>query len=173
MVAYLVELFPFAERARGIGLEQIFGKIGGFFSTFVNPIALDAIDWKYMAIYCGWICFELIFVFLFYPETQGRTLEELAFRKLTSRAPLGLRPEANLLDSVRGQGSCRRGRRRRREADPLRGQCPDHHPRRGRKPRDAASQREDGVVGQCSLAFGREAFRYLSTRCFWVAAWRD
>lgn len=65
----------------GIGIEQIFGKCGGFFSTNVNPLALDAIDWKYMAIYCGWIAFEFGFVFTFYPETHGRTLEELAFCK--------------------------------------------------------------------------------------------
>ncbi|KFX97816.1 hypothetical protein V490_02607 [Pseudogymnoascus sp. VKM F-3557] len=76
---YLVELFPYAERSRGIGVEQFFGKAGGFFSSNVNPIALDAISWKFLAIYCGWIFFELIFVYIFYPETQGRTLEELAF----------------------------------------------------------------------------------------------
>lgn len=31
--AYLVELFPFAERARGISVEQFFGRAAGFFST--------------------------------------------------------------------------------------------------------------------------------------------
>jgi len=76
---YLVELFPYAQRTMGIGIEQIFGKLAGFFSTNVNPIALNAIGWKYMAIYCGWIFFEFLFVFTFYPETHGRTLEELAF----------------------------------------------------------------------------------------------
>jgi len=76
---YLVELFPYAQRTMGIGVEQIFGKLAGFFSTNVNPIALKAIDWKYLAIYCGWIFFEFLFVFTFYPETHGRTLEELAF----------------------------------------------------------------------------------------------
>ncbi|OBT54442.1 hypothetical protein VE04_05487 [Pseudogymnoascus sp. 24MN13] len=76
---YLVELFPYAERSRGIGIEQIFGKLGGFFSTYVNPLALDALDWKFFAIYCGWIFFEFSFVYWMYPETQGRTLEELAF----------------------------------------------------------------------------------------------
>jgi hypothetical protein len=43
---------------------------------------LKAITWKYLAVYCGWIALEVIFVYFFYPETQGRTLEELAFRKL-------------------------------------------------------------------------------------------
>ncbi|PGH21293.1 hypothetical protein AJ80_03343 [Polytolypa hystricis UAMH7299] len=76
---YLIELFPYAQRTRGIGIQQIFGKLGGFFSNNVNPIALDAIDWKYLAIYCGWIAFEFLFIFFLYPETSGRTLEELAF----------------------------------------------------------------------------------------------
>ncbi|KAL2151003.1 hypothetical protein VTH82DRAFT_6101 [Thermothelomyces myriococcoides] len=76
---YLVELWPYSHRSRGIGVQQIFGKLGGFFSTNVNSIALDAIRWKYMAIYCGWIFFEFLVVFFLYPETSGRTLEELAF----------------------------------------------------------------------------------------------
>ncbi|KEZ39142.1 hypothetical protein SAPIO_CDS10541 [Scedosporium apiospermum] len=76
---YLVELWPYAQRSRGIGVQQIFGKLAGFFSTNVNSIALSAIAWRYLAIYCGWIFFELCIVFFLYPETSGRTLEELAF----------------------------------------------------------------------------------------------
>lgn len=34
--AYLVELFPYAERARGIAIEQFFGRIANFFSTYVS-----------------------------------------------------------------------------------------------------------------------------------------
>jgi len=76
---YLVELWPYSHRSRGIGVQQIFGKLAGFFSTNVNSIALSAIKWKFLAIYCGWIAFEFIIIFFFYPETSGRTLEELAF----------------------------------------------------------------------------------------------
>lgn len=76
---YLVELFPFAQRTMGIGVQQIFGKLAGFFNVNVNPIAIRAIGWKYFAIYCGWITFEFIFVYLMYPETYNRTLEELTF----------------------------------------------------------------------------------------------
>jgi len=76
---YLVELWPYSHRSRGIGVQQIFGKLAGFFSTNVNSIALTAIKWKYLAIYCGWIAFEFLIIFFLYPETSGRTLEELAF----------------------------------------------------------------------------------------------
>ena len=78
---YLVELFPYQTRSMGIGFEQIFGKLGGFFSINVNPKAIAGIGWKYFAIYCGWISFEFIFIYFMYPETHGRTLEELAFCK--------------------------------------------------------------------------------------------
>jgi sugar porter (SP) family MFS transporter len=76
---YLVELWPYTHRSRGIGIQQFFGKLAGFFSTNVNSIALNAIAWRYLAIYCGWIAFEFIIIYLLYPETSGRTLEELTF----------------------------------------------------------------------------------------------
>jgi hypothetical protein len=44
-------------------------------------MALSALDWKFLAIYCGWIAFEYLFIYFLYPETQVRTLEELAFCK--------------------------------------------------------------------------------------------
>jgi hypothetical protein len=44
---------------------------------------LKAIDWKFFAIYSGWIAFEFLFVYFVYPETSGRTLEELAFCKFS------------------------------------------------------------------------------------------
>ncbi|KAH7313134.1 major myo-inositol transporter iolT [Rhexocercosporidium sp. MPI-PUGE-AT-0058] len=76
---YLIELFPYHVRTRGIGIEQLFNKIGLFFSNNVNPVGMKALGWKFMAIYCGWLGIEFIVVFLLYPETHGRTLEELAF----------------------------------------------------------------------------------------------
>lgn len=42
-LAFLVELFPFAERSRGIAIFQFFGRGAGFFTNFVNPIGKAAI----------------------------------------------------------------------------------------------------------------------------------
>jgi hypothetical protein len=81
--AYLTELFPFAQRARGIAIEQVWGKISGFFTQNVNSIAISHIGWKYMAIITAWLVFEFSFIYFMYPETAGRTLEELAFCKFT------------------------------------------------------------------------------------------
>ncbi|KAL5386206.1 hypothetical protein DPSP01_004291 [Paraphaeosphaeria sporulosa] len=76
---FLVELFPFAQRARGITIFQFFGRGAGFFTTFVNPIGLREVSWRWLITYCCWLTFEIIFIYFLFPETYGRTLEELAF----------------------------------------------------------------------------------------------
>ncbi|KAL2761099.1 hypothetical protein ACRALDRAFT_2096446 [Sodiomyces alcalophilus JCM 7366] len=76
---YLVELWPYALRSRGISFFQLFGRLANFFTTFVNPIGLNNSGWRYLIFYCCWLAFEICFVYFFFPETAGRTLEELAF----------------------------------------------------------------------------------------------
>jgi len=76
---YMVEVWPYAQRSRGIAYFQLFGRLAGFFTTFVNPIGLDSVGWKYLISYCCWLAYEVVFVYFFFPETFGRTLEELAF----------------------------------------------------------------------------------------------
>ncbi|RYC65429.1 hypothetical protein CHU98_g781 [Xylaria longipes] len=79
---YLVELFPYAMRARGITVFQFFGKAAQFFGTNVNPVGLDPVNgigWKFLIVYSVWILIEGIFIYFLWPETSGRTLEELAF----------------------------------------------------------------------------------------------
>lgn len=50
-----------------------------FFTTFINPIAMEDISWRWLIFYCCWLGFEVCFVYFMFPETFGRTLEELAF----------------------------------------------------------------------------------------------
>jgi sugar porter (SP) family MFS transporter len=76
---FLVELFPFAIRARGIAIFQWWGRGASFFNQFVNPIGIGNAGWKYYISYCVFLLFEVIFIYFMFPETAGRTLEELAF----------------------------------------------------------------------------------------------
>lgn len=76
-----MELWPFAERSRGIAYFQLWGRLATFFTTFINPIGLDNIQWRWLIFYCCWLGFECVFVYFMFPETYGRTLEELAFSK--------------------------------------------------------------------------------------------
>lgn len=76
---YMVELWPYIERSKGISVFQLFGRLAGFFATFVNPIGLQNISWRWLIVYCCWLAFEIGFVWFMFPETAGRTLEELTF----------------------------------------------------------------------------------------------
>ncbi|KAF2108388.1 general substrate transporter [Lophiotrema nucula] len=76
---YMVEVWPYLERSRGIAVFQLFGRLAAFFTTFVNPIGLENISWKWLVVYCCWLAYETGFVWFLFPETANRTLEELAF----------------------------------------------------------------------------------------------
>ncbi|KAH8432125.1 putative MFS sugar transporter [Aspergillus melleus] len=76
---YLVEIFPYSGRSQGLSWFQFYGRGAGFFATYVNPVGLSRIAWKWLIVYCCWLGFELVFIYFFFPETSGRTLEELSF----------------------------------------------------------------------------------------------
>jgi hypothetical protein len=44
----------------------------------VNPIALDALQWKYYIFYCAFIAFELACIYFLFPETSRRTIEQIS-----------------------------------------------------------------------------------------------
>lgn len=48
------------------------------FNAFVNPIAMAAIQWKYYIVYIVLLVIILIIVVLLFPETRGRSLEEIS-----------------------------------------------------------------------------------------------
>ena len=114
--AYLIELFPFHARARGIAVYQWCSRGAGFFAEFVNPIGIDLAGTSTHPIqptcssdeparhdrlemvhqvrsplrtqngrvlnnvsYCVWNASQVVFVYLMFPETSGRMLEELTF----------------------------------------------------------------------------------------------
>ena len=78
IVAYTVEILPYNIRAKGFTVFNFAISLSLIFNQYVNPVALDAISWKYYIVYCVWIAFELVFVYFFIIETKGRTLEETA-----------------------------------------------------------------------------------------------
>ncbi|KAJ0413385.1 general substrate transporter [Aspergillus carlsbadensis] len=76
---YLVELFPYFGRSRGISWFQFYSRGASFFATYVNPIGLERIQWRWLIVYSCWLALEVVLIFFFFPETHGRTLEELSF----------------------------------------------------------------------------------------------
>jgi hypothetical protein len=49
-----------------------------FFNIFVNPIALEAIAWKYYLIFVAVLLLFGVSAYFLYPETKGYTLEQIA-----------------------------------------------------------------------------------------------
>lgn len=49
------------------------------FNGYANPVAMEAISWKYYIVYICVLAVEVILVFFFFPETKGKTLEEVGF----------------------------------------------------------------------------------------------
>ncbi|KAH9864310.1 hypothetical protein J1614_010244 [Plenodomus biglobosus] len=76
---YMVEIFPYYVRTKGLSWFQLWGRTAVMFGSFVNPIGLENLDWKYLIVYVVWLCFEVVFIYFFFPETFGKTLEELTF----------------------------------------------------------------------------------------------
>lgn len=101
---YLVELWPYALRSRGISFFQVFSRLAGFLTTFLNPIGIDSISWRYLITYCCWLGFEVVFVFFMFPETAGKTLEELTF-SMYHRLSMSVITFANEFQSSRTRSS--------------------------------------------------------------------
>lgn len=78
IVSYTVEILPYSLRAKGFNIFNIAISLSLIFNQYVNPIALDALAWKYYIVYCCWLAFEFVFCYIFIVETKNLSLEETA-----------------------------------------------------------------------------------------------
>lgn len=78
MTAYPCEIWPYKLRSRGLTVTWISTICAIFFNTFVNPIALESISWKYYIVYILVPAVFGITAFFYYPETKGYSLEQIA-----------------------------------------------------------------------------------------------
>ncbi|KAI4854600.1 general substrate transporter [Aureobasidium sp. EXF-8845] len=77
-IAYPVEILPFHLRSKGLSANLTTVFAAGFFNQYVNPIALEAIQWKFYFVYIATLAAMIPTIYLLFPETKGRTLEEIA-----------------------------------------------------------------------------------------------
>jgi len=80
LVAYSLEILPYKLRAKGLMIMNLTVQAALVLGNYTNPIAWANIHPQYgfIAFYTVWIFIELAFVYFFYVETRGPTLEELA-----------------------------------------------------------------------------------------------
>ncbi|CAK7227917.1 hypothetical protein SBRCBS47491_006728 [Sporothrix bragantina] len=78
LLAYPVEIFPYALRSRGVAVTYGSTFTGLIISQFVNPIAMSHLGWKYYCVFLA-ILFCLFWtIYFLFPETRGHSLEEIA-----------------------------------------------------------------------------------------------
>lgn len=90
IVSYTCEIWQYEYRARGVSMCQFVTQIAIFFNIFVNPVVLDAIAWRFYAVYVALLVLITANVWFFYPETKGHSLEEmsLVFDKADSKVEI-------------------------------------------------------------------------------------
>jgi len=75
---YITEVLPTYLRLKGANIMQITTTSCLIFNGYANPVAMDAIKWKYYIFWCCLIAVWIVVVYFFFPETKGRSLEEVA-----------------------------------------------------------------------------------------------
>lgn len=80
LVAYALEILPFALRAKGMMILNISIQAILALGNQTNLLAWNNLPnhWNFMLFYTIWDFCELVFIWFFYVETKGPTLEEIA-----------------------------------------------------------------------------------------------
>ncbi|WVW85885.1 hypothetical protein I302_107923 [Kwoniella bestiolae CBS 10118] len=76
--AYTSEILSFSTRTKGLALYLFTQEWQAIITRYVNPIGLANLGWKYYIVFQVFYVLETLFVYLYFPETKGRTLEEIA-----------------------------------------------------------------------------------------------
>jgi MFS family permease len=76
---YMVEIFPYYVRTKGLSWFQLFNRCSVMLGSFTNPIGLQDLDWKFLFVYIALLSCEIVFIYFLFPETYRKTLEELTF----------------------------------------------------------------------------------------------
>ena len=71
------EISPLRARAKGMALSTSVNWISNFIIAFITPPLFGSIQGGYYFILLGFTCISGVFVYFVYPETAGKTLEDL------------------------------------------------------------------------------------------------
>jgi len=74
---YTVEILPYSIRAKSLSLYVCVQTLAIAFNSYVNPIGLERIAWKYYIVFVVLDVVWVVVAFFFLQETKGYTLEEV------------------------------------------------------------------------------------------------
>lgn len=78
VVTYPLEIVTYQMRAKTWAFVLLTIQVASIFGSYVNPIGLESIGWRFYIYYCVWVAAIFLIVYFFFVETAGPTLEELA-----------------------------------------------------------------------------------------------
>ncbi|KAK9893523.1 general substrate transporter [Cystobasidium minutum MCA 4210] len=76
--SYTTEILPYNMRTKGLAIFVCVQNGALAFNTYVNPIALKAIAWKYYLVYIATASIWFIIIYFTFPEIKGLTIEEIS-----------------------------------------------------------------------------------------------
>lgn len=77
-LVYIAEIFPTPLRSRATAICAFMGTGVGLLFNQVSPMAFAGLQWRYYAVFIACDVVAAGCFFVFYPETKGKTLEEMA-----------------------------------------------------------------------------------------------
>lgn len=78
VIAYPLETVTTKQRGVYFAITMFAINLTAFFTTYVTPIGLDRIGWRYYIPTCVWNLVILLVIYFTFVETTGMTLEEIA-----------------------------------------------------------------------------------------------
>jgi len=78
LYSYPTETMPFYMRSKGLAVKNRVGQVALIINIYVNPIALASIVYQYYIVFLALNVVWLAVIWMWFPETKGYSLEELA-----------------------------------------------------------------------------------------------
>lgn len=75
--SYPAEILKYSQRAKGIVVSQAIGYLVGIMMTYTMPLAIKNLSWKFYIINGVYIIPTVGIIWWLFPETKGKTLEEI------------------------------------------------------------------------------------------------
>lgn len=73
----IAEIFPLSIRAKGTSISASSNWMNNFIIAFITPPMLSSITWGTYIFFCAWCAIGGLFILFLFPETKGKTLEEM------------------------------------------------------------------------------------------------
>ena len=74
---YPAEVLAYNARAKGLAMSGLWLNIVSFINTYAAPVGLTASTWKFYILYLAVDVTGIVFIYFFFVEIKGRSLEEI------------------------------------------------------------------------------------------------